>query len=350
MMRARWGRWHGYMDEVEEAMRVAGQHLGEVEALLAEVYERSTWKGGKRDSADSEIVRRALDIPFFRGLLETAHRLDSLSEIENKGFVGRRWREGETAAEQMSQSRNPNPKASRDEEVEEEEKIAFADEEAPARIVAAERALQDRSRSLVVVLDNLVNSRNVSAILRSVEAMGLQEVHIVQAEGKPALERTLTTRSERWLDIYWHRTGREVIGKLRGRGYRILAADFGEGAVEVEAIELSGPTALVFGSEQLGVSEALRQEADGLFYLPNSGFTAYVNVSVAAAISVYALDRRMRESGLREPLSGDEVSVLRPAWYSMLAKGDDVKRAQYRAWAERPPVLDPVASDQNPRR
>ena len=51
-MRARWGRWHGYMDEIEEAMRVAGQHLAEVERLLAAVYERTTWKGAKRDSAD----------------------------------------------------------------------------------------------------------------------------------------------------------------------------------------------------------------------------------------------------------------------------------------------------------
>ncbi len=354
-MRARWGRWHGYMDELEEAMRVAGQHLAEVEQLLCQVYERTTWKGRKRDSADREIVRRALDIPFLRELLESAHRLDSLSDLQSEGFVGRRWREGEEGAEQTSlaRGRSLSRQSDADEEVavaetgeekgerrELEQQVQVVAQPAPARIVAAERALRDRSRSLVIVLDDLVNPRNISAIIRSVEALGLQEVHIVQPEGKPALERTLTTRSERWLDIHWHRAGEQVVGDLRQRGYRILAADFGEAAVEIEAIPLSGPTALVFGSEQRGVSETLRREADGLFYLPNSGFTAYLNVSVAAGISVYALDRRMREAGLRKPLAVEEIDALRPAWYTLLAKGDRVRRAEYLEWAKQPPSLD----------
>jgi tRNA (guanosine-2'-O-)-methyltransferase len=336
-MRARWGRWHGYMDELEEAMRVAGQHLAEVENILAEIYERSTWKGAKRDSADREIVRRALDIPFLRDLLQSSDRLNSLSGLTSEGFVGRRWRDGEAEDELRSRNRSQIT----DREINDSRANAPATTpdtgQAPARIIAAERALQDRSRSLVIVLDDLVNSRNISAIIRTVESLGLQEVHIVQSEGKPDLERTLSTRAERWLDIYWHRGAEKLVSKLRGRGYRILAADFGDDATPIESVPLRGPTALVFGSEQLGVGETLRREADGFFYLQNSGFTAYVNVSVAAGISVYALDRRMREEGLREPLGVEEVNQLRPAWYAMLAKGDKPKRAEFLSWVERPP-------------
>lgn len=329
-MRARWGRFHGYMDELEEAMRVAGQHLQEVEEILAVAYERDTWKGAKRDGADSEIVRRALDIPFFRELLEAAHRLDSLHDLETPGFVGRDWLPGEDEDLQTSASRGPT--------LEIEAAAISQGDKVPARIVAAERALQDRTRSLVVVLDHLVNTRNISAIVRSAEALGLQELHVIDAKGKPTLERTLTTRAERWIDIHWHRNGPEAIEQLRERGYRILAADFGEDAVEVEAVPLLGPTALVFGSEQRGVTAPVREAADGLFYLPNSGFTAYINVSVATAISIYALDRRMRESKIREPLSDADKEVLRPAWYTMLARGDRQKEAQYLAWATHPPT------------
>jgi tRNA (guanosine-2'-O-)-methyltransferase len=324
-MRARWGRWHGYMDELEESMRGAGQHLAEIQRLLAAKFERETWKGEKRDSADAEIVRRALDIPFLRELIISASRVDSLDALVNRGFIGRDWREGETRDEQTSASRRPEPPV---QELEIPENTP-----PPARIVAAERALRDRTRSLVVVLDHLVNTRNISAVVRSIEALGLQELHVIDPKGKAALERTLTTRAERWLDIVWHADATDAIDELRERGYRILAADFGEEAQTVESVPLSGPTALVFGSEQLGVSQSMRERVDGFFYLPNSGFTAYINVSVAAAIAVYALDRRMREAKLRQSLSEEDERELRPAWYAMLARGDRDKEAEYLAWA-----------------
>lgn len=331
-MRSRWGRWHGYMEELEEAMRIAGEHLAEVEAILAESYERDTWKGAKRDSADAEVVRRALDIPFLKELIETANRLDSLLDLENEGFVGRSWREGEETNERLSIDRGVDVEAT--------ELAPDATAHPPARIVAAERALQNRTRSIVVVLDNLVNSRNISAIARSIEALGLQELHVISRAGPAAMERTLTTRSERWLDIITHCDAPSAIDALRKRGYKILAADFGEAAVELEAVPIDHKIAIVFGGEQLGVSDAVRRAADGFFYLPNSGFTAYINVSVAAAISVYALDRRMRSDGLREPLAESEIAALRPAWYTMLARGDKVKEASYRAWVEHPPSVD----------
>lgn len=328
-MRSHWGRWHGYMDELEEAMRSAGQHLEEVERLVAAHYERDSWRGERRDSADAEIVRRALDIPFLRDLARIANRIDSLDEIEHAGFIGRPWSPGEERFEQTSQGRGP--KAA------ERAAVPPGDTRPPARILAAERALQDRTRSLVVVLDNLINTRNVSAVLRSIEALGLQELHIVELAGKAEIERTLTTRAERWVDLVWHRDSIAAIEALRERGYRILVADFGEASQPVESVALGGPTAIVFGSEQTGVSKRTLALADGLFHLPNSGFTAYINVSVATALSVYAIDRRMRDAGIREPLSEAEKQGLRPAWYAMLARGDAKKEAEYRAWADRAP-------------
>ncbi len=326
-MRNRWGRWHGYMDELEEAMRLAGQHLEEVERLVAAEYERGEWRGAKRDSADEEIVRRALDIPFLRDLIRIANRVESLDALEDEGFIGRRWKAEEEGLDQPSSERFSTASI----------EAAELEEEAtpPARIVAAERALGDRTRSLVVVLDHLINARNVSAILRSVECLGLQELHVIDPSGKPELEQTLTTRAERFLDLHWHRDPERAFDALRKRGYRILAAHLADGSQPVDTVPLEGPTAIVFGSEQTGVSADTLERVDGLFHLPNSGFTAYINVSVAAALSVYALDRRMREAGLREPLSEVDKQSLRPTWFSLLARGKPEKEAEYLAWAER---------------
>lgn len=325
------------MEELEEAMRVAGQQLHQVKQYLDTSYERETWKGQKRDSANNEIIRRALDIPFFRQLLNGASEVADLDALENEGFIGGPWREGEVRDERSSLARGPVGV--------DDSYTLEQDAVVPARVAAAERALQARTQSLVVVLDHLVNPRNISAIARTVEALGLHELHVIEHQGRPALERTLTTRAERWLDIVTHKSGTAAIDELRGRGYQVLAADFGEGACEVETVPISGPTALVFGSEQMGVTDEVKEKADGLFFLPNSGFTAYINVSVATAISVYALDRRMRDAGLREPLTEAQKDTLRPAWYTMLARGDMKKEAEYLAWAKRPPTQ--VSSDKS---
>ena len=333
-MRRRWSRWRGYMDELEEAMRACGEHLREVEALLSETYERDEWRGARRDSIEREIIRRALDMPFLRELVRTARTIGPDADLAVPDFEGRTWHDDESGAELRSIERGPRLEIDRDAE-------PPAGETPPARLLAAERALAERSRSIVVVLDNLVNPRNASAVARSSEALGLQEIHFIQREGKLALERTLTTLSHRWLDLFWHREAAPTFETLRARGYRILVADFGLEALSVEELPLAERVAVVFGSEQIGVSAAAREAADGFFYLPTTGFTSYLNVSVAAGVSLYALDRRMREAGLRRPLEDEDKAALRRAWYTALARGDAARARRYLAWLDHPP--DPPA-------
>jgi len=332
-MRGGWGRWWGYMDELEEVMRACGDHLAGLEALLAERYERSSWRGVKRDSVSAEIVRRAVDMPFLGELIREAREIESIEALPEPGFEGRDWRPEEEGASQPSVSRAPRTL----DRASDEARGGDRSDEPPPRLVAAERTLAERSRSIVVVLDNLINSRNVSAVVRTVEALGLQELHIVQAKGKPALDRHLTTYSHRWLDLFWYRDIAQALDGLAERGYRILAADFACDAQPVEQTPIDGPVALVFGSEQRGVSEAARERANALFYLPTPGFTSYLNVSVAVGVSLYAVDRRMREVGLRAPLSEEEKAALRPAWYHMLARGHPGREREFRSWVDRPP-------------
>ncbi len=326
-----WSRWWAYMDQVEEAMRVCGVHLAEVERQLSQSYERSSWRGAKRDSVAGETIRRALDIPFFRQLIRDASKLGDLDQLENPNFFGPSWRPGEDLHVQTSETRMPDKLDT--------SRVGQLSDEVPARVMAAERALQARSRSIAVVLDNLINPRNISAIARTTEALGLQELHIIHAQGRPKLERKLSLYSYRWLDIFWHKHAEDALAHFRGRNFQILAADVTEQAQSVEEVPLDGPVALVFGSEQTGVSEPIRCGADGFFYLPTPGFTSYINVSVALGISLYAIDRRMRKAGLRESLSSQDRDKLRPAWYAMLGRGNAALSRSYLAWAEQPPEI-----------
>jgi tRNA (guanosine-2'-O-)-methyltransferase len=333
-MRRGWGRWRGYVDEFEVVLRQAAERLAESEALIARAWERSTWHARQRDSIDAEILRRVADMPFLGELVSAAERLGPLAELSPPDFLGREWEPGEEDGALTSSARfessgraDPDPLTS--------------EERPPARLRAAERALAARSRSMVVLLDDLVNARNASAVVRTSEALGLQEVHVAQREGRANLERTITMAAERWLDLFWYRDVRGAIEHLKRRGYRILVSDFSPDAEPLERIPLSERVVIAFGSEQRGVSDALREAADGHFYLPSVGFTSYVNVSVMAGISLYALDQRMCREGLRKPIGEKDRGQLRRAWYKALAGGNPYRLRQYLGWLEDPPEPAP---------
>ena len=342
-MRRGWGRWRGYMDELEVVMRQAAERLEEAEALIAEAWERGLWHKRQRESLENEVLRRALDMPFLGPLLEAARRRGGSGRLEPPDFIGRPWTEGEERAELTPSLRFPPDPGS----------AAPAPGQgaaAPARLRAAERALAQRSRSMVVLLDDLVNPRNASAVIRTSEALGLQEVHIVQREGRADLERTVTMLAERWLDLFWYRDIETAVQGLKQRGYRILVSDYSPGAEPLERVSLGERVVVAFGSEQVGVSPALRAAADGFFFLPSAGFTSYLNVSVMAGVSLYTLDQRMRAEGLRLPIEEGDRAQLRRAWYSALAKGDARRAREFEGWLEAPPDPAPPRGASSPSR
>ena len=327
-MRRGWGRWRGYADELEEALRVAGEHLAETETLSAEAWEKETWARRQAQSISREMVRRALDIPVLGDLLRTAFTIDSQEALTPPDFIGEPWSgEGHQASLSSVDRAAGRPKV--------EPVNPQPDEQPPARIRAAERALRARSRSLVVVLDDLVGARNASAVVRTAEALGLQEVHLIQQEGRVSLERTVTMLAERWLDLFWYQRAEEAIAAFRASGHRIWVADYAPGSLPLSDLPVSDRMALVFGSEQRGVSPAMRKAADGFFHLPTAGLTSYVNVSVMAGIALHHVDARMREAGERRPLESEDREALRRAWYGALARGDQARAARYLGWADR---------------
>ncbi len=155
------------------------------------------------------------------------------------------------------------------------------------------QALERRLGSFVVICEGVRRRHNVSAILRTCEAFGVHEVHLV-GDGPSRASHGTARGAERWVLRRHFRTLAESVADLRARGFRLYTADLVEGAHTPETAPVDAPFALLFGSEYAGVSEEAKALCDGAVCIPMEGLTGSLNVSASAAILVRALSERRR--------------------------------------------------------
>ena len=162
-----------------------------------------------------------------------------------------------------------------------------------------------------MVLEGLYDAGNRSAVYRSAEAYGLRDVHIIHPDSaqKPHA-RAVSRGAEKWLHLHQHASSLDCVSALRSAGFAVYAADL-EAAAPLHSLDFSRPTALVFGNEREGISEKMREIADGCFLIPMAGFTSSFNISVAAAISLsHARLARERAIGATTDLEPAEARAL----------------------------------------
>lgn len=169
-----------------------------------------------------------------------------------------------------------------------------------------------RSRAVVPVLDGLIDPHNVSAVLRSADAFGVQEVHVIRRSEPYLASPRIAQGSERWVDVIDHACARDCILALRRRGHRVYVAAM-DGELRPEALADEPKPAIVFGNERDGVHSEVCELADGTYTISMQGFVQSLNVSVAAAITLFAAMR-----GRPGDLNAEERELLR-ARYCMLS-------------------------------
>jgi tRNA (guanosine-2'-O-)-methyltransferase len=147
-----------------------------------------------------------------------------------------------------------------------------------------------RTRSVVIVLEAVDDPRNVAAVLRSADAFGVQEVHLIEGAQPFLASRRITQGAEQWLDVVRHETPQACLGSLRRRGFKVYVATM-DGQVGPANLCTADKIAVVFGNEQTGVGETVAALSDGRYTIPMLGFVQSLNVSVAAAITLYAATR-----------------------------------------------------------
>jgi tRNA (guanosine-2'-O-)-methyltransferase len=173
----------------------------------------------------------------------------------------------------------------------------------------------NRTFSIVPVLDGLYDRGNVNAVLRSAESMGYQQVHIIDSSEKFKRANRITQGADKWMDIEEWETADECLHSLKQKGYRILATSL-ESAQPIGDFSFTQPTAIVFGNEKDGVSDAALKQADARVMLPMAGFSQSYNISVAAALCLYHISQsRISETGQQGDLNEEEKRSLTAEFY-----------------------------------
>ena len=172
--------------------------------------------------------------------------------------------------------------------------------------------LARRQPDLTVVLENVHDPHNVSAVLRSCDAVGVLTVHLAYTVEEPpagAFARTTSASAAKWVETRRHDSVAACYDALRAEGFAILATAVEEGSEDLHAVDLRRPTAIVFGNEMRGVSAEARDRADGRIAIPMVGMVQSLNISVACAVVLYEALRQRRAAGHYDRPKLDEAAL-----------------------------------------
>ena len=181
-----------------------------------------------------------------------------------------------------------------------------------------ESVLSKRQNDLTVVLENVFDPHNISAVMRSCDAVGIQEIYVLNT--KIARHKKWGARSSssaaKWLTVHQFETADECFGALRKKYSVILTTHLSTDAVSLYKLDLTQPVALVFGNEHSGVSEEIIKMADGNFIIPQVGMIRSLNISVACAVSLYEAFRQKQNAGHyeKQKLDPHTYSTLFNQW------------------------------------
>jgi len=193
------------------------------------------------------------------------------------------------------------------------------------------RVAEARPRRFAVVLEDLKDPHNISAVIRTSEVFGLQDVHVINEVNPYRVTKSVLKGSYKWLDIHCHARRAGCFDMLKARGYRIAVASTNH-STSLFDIDFSVPTAFYLGSEVMGNHPETLARADVRFIIPQYGLTESMNVSVCAGVVLATLDRFLREQG-REKYGLDEREreELLATFYERSASGID-KNSPVHYW------------------
>jgi tRNA (guanosine-2'-O-)-methyltransferase len=203
------------------------------------------------------------------------------------------------------------------------------------RLSLFKRILSVRTRYITVLLEDIYQSQNASAVLRTCECTGIQDVHIVEQMNQYEINRDVALGSNQWLTLKYYNTGEnnidDAVATLKNRGYRIVATSPHVEGTTPETFDLtSGKAVLMFGTELNGLTDSALKLADEFIHIPMVGFTESYNISVSAAIVLYHLRGRLDASSLDWKIGKHEQSELLLEWLRTSIKISGKIEEQFR--------------------
>ncbi len=190
--------------------------------------------------------------------------------------------------------------------------------------------LQDRTRHFTVVLEDIYQQHNASAVIRSCDIFGIQDIHVIENKYKSKVSKNIAKGSQKWLSFHNYKEDTnntlECLNTLKSKGYQIIATSPHNNSSILHDFDISKKSAFVFGVEKTGVSDLVINNADGILKIPMVGFTESLNISVAAAIILENLTFKLRKSSVDWKLTNEEQKILYTSWIEKTIKNvDEIK-------------------------
>lgn len=187
-----------------------------------------------------------------------------------------------------------------------------------------EEVIRFRTRHLTIVLEDIYQSHNASAVLRSCDCFGIQDVHIIENKNQYTINPDVALGSSQWLTLLKYRGSADntagCLASLKADGYRIVATSPHKNDYLLSELPLEQKSALLFGTELHGLSQTALDMADCSVRIPMVGFTESFNISVSAAICLYELTSRLHRSAIEWQLSETEKIDILIQWAGIAVK------------------------------
>ena len=187
----------------------------------------------------------------------------------------------------------------------------FISEERKERFL---EVLAKRTRFLTVAIEDVYQLHNTSAVIRSCDAFGVQDVHVVENRFGKRLDKNIAMGAEQWVDVHRYQTTTQCIEALKEKGYQIIATTPHNDFNLLADAKITSKTALFFGTEKEGLSQAVLEQADGFLKVPMVGFSESLNISVSAALIIQQLGDTLRKSNLPWHLTAMEILEKQLDW------------------------------------
>ncbi len=195
--------------------------------------------------------------------------------------------------------------------------------------------LKNRTRYITLVVENVFQSHNASAILRSCDCFGIQDVHVIEKNNAFSINEEIALGAQQWLTIHKYLPSptntTDALKILKQKGYRIIGTAFNEKAIPLETFDLTkGKFAIVVGTELTGISDDVVQMSDEFLMIPMRGFTQSLNVSVATGIILHFLTWKLFHSHIPWQLSAEEQEEIELQWLKKSIKNSEALIKNYQ--------------------
>lgn len=199
----------------------------------------------------------------------------------------------------------------------------------PQRKARFDAVLPNRTKHFTVATEDVYQLHNTSAVIRSCDVFGIQEVHIVEERNSRRIDREIAMGSQKWVDLKRYHTVGDCVNNLKDNGYQIVATTPHHNDQVLADFDITKKSCFFFGRETEGLSQAVLDVADCYLKIPMVGFTESLNISVSAAIILQDVTNKLRQSDVKWQLSEQEQLEKRLDWISKTLKSYDEIVARY---------------------